>query len=379
MLGCELALLYAYLEQTDPGGEWRNLATEHLDMAVRQVCAKLPPSLGLFGGLSGIGWAIEHVTGMLAEGTGTDGGDPLEDVDRLLLRRLNVSHWMEPYDLVAGLVGIGVYFLERLPRPSAAEGLEMILGHLEARSEVSWGGITWLTPPAHLPKEMRVSCPAGNYNLGVAHGVPGVIGFLGDVAAAGIEAARATRLLEGAVRWLLAQQRPPDARSRYGTVFVPGSELTDSRPTWCYGDPGIAATLYRSGALLERADWTRQALALLDHSLQRTIEDSRIVDAALCHGAFGTAHIYNRIGQAEGCPRYRDAATYWYGEGLKLRQPGFWFGGFFAWRRDASPQTVEDPSLLSGASGAALALIAAAYPVEPRWDRLLLLSGAAAA
>jgi hypothetical protein len=35
---------------------------------------------------------------------------------------------------------------------------------------------------------------------------------------------------------------------------------------------------------------------------------------------------------------------------------------------------VDDPSFLGGTTGIALALLAAATPVEPRWDRLLLCS-----
>ncbi len=369
-LNGELALLYAYLEMAEPGAEWRELSIQHLNLAAAQASDSPPSGVALFGGLSGLGWMIQHVCKALA---GDEEEDPVADIDRILLRRLRAAHWSEPYDLVSGLAGIGVYFLERLPRPSAQEGLELVLGHLEECSEESWGGITWFTPPAHVPSRQIHQFPSGYYNLGVAHGVPGIVQFLGEVAAAGIQTARARRLLDGAVRWLLAQEGPPDVPWRYGWVFLPGMPRSSSRLAWCYGDLGIGAVLYQAGARMGRRDWQNEALALLDHSLAQTPENSGVKDPPLCHGALGAAHIYNRIAQATQWARYREAALYWYDQGLKLRQaPGI--GGFFAWWPDP-PKTLSDPSLLSGAIGSALALVSAAYPVEPWWDRLLLLSG----
>ena len=41
---------------------------------------------------------------------------------------------------------------------------------------------------------------------------------------------------------------------------------------------------------------------------------------------------------------------------------------------DGAPTWVDDAGLLTGAAGIALALLAAATPVEPAWDRMLLTS-----
>ena len=70
-----------------------------------------------------------------------------------------------------------------------------------------------------LPPETRAGLPRGHYNLGLAHGVPGVIGFLGLVRAAGIAQDIARPLLDGAVSWLLAQRRAFDVGERF-PIFV---------------------------------------------------------------------------------------------------------------------------------------------------------------
>lgn len=50
--------------------------------------------------------------------------------------------------------------------------------------------MTWWTNPAWLIPETREKCPRGYYNLGLAHGVPGVIGLLGRACAPGVAVSR---------------------------------------------------------------------------------------------------------------------------------------------------------------------------------------------
>jgi hypothetical protein len=63
---------------------------------------------------------------------------------------------------------------------------------------------------------------------------------------------------------------------------------------------------------------------------------------------------------------------------LDLQEPGRGVAGFITWGPDASGQMDwrDDPTLLTGAAGVGLALLAATTPLEPAWDRWLLLSPA---
>jgi len=44
-------------------------------------------------------------------------------------------------------------------------------------------------------------------------------------------------------------------------------------------------------------------------------------------------------------------------------------------KRPNGKQWIAMPGILEGAAGIALALLAATTPIEPEWDRMLLLSG----
>lgn len=324
----------------------------------------------LFGGFTGVAWAAA----LLWPADSGGGEDPLAGVDPDVLSLLDPPGWDGPFDLVSGLVGFGLYAMERLPRPSAVALLERVVDELERRAERRDGGLAWRTDPVHLSPLQREQCPEGHDNLGVAHGVPGVVGLLAQAFAAGVAAPRARRLLDGGVAWLLAQRgaSPP----RFAYWLTPGGERQGARSAWCYGDPGVAAVLLVAARCVGEPAWERAALDLAREAAARPHGETGVVDANLCHGAAGLAHLYNRAWQRTGDGDLKRAAVEWVERTLAMRRPGEGHGGYLtALKAVGGSLTYEpDPSLLSGAAGTALALAAAASRVEPRWDRMLLLS-----
>jgi lantibiotic biosynthesis protein len=392
----EEALLYGYLAVARNDLEWANRATESLNLAIERA-AENGGYLGLYGGITGLGWTVEHVSRLFEQIAAGDSSDEDEnqaaesvpdelpeedlnaDVDAIVIRNLPHVTASSPYDLISGLVGFGIYFLERLPRQSAMEGITAILDQLERLSQQTNDGITWHSGPELLPDWQRQQCPGGYYNLGVAHGIPGIIHFLSEVSASQVDCSnRSYQLLDDAVRWFIAQARPSGSASRFSSWVVPGEEPTDSRMAWCYGDLGILAVLLQAARRADRPDWRQFADELLDHCLAWPMEKAGIGDAPLCHGAVGVAHIFNRIYQAEGDRRCLAAAVQWYEQTLAMRQLGSGVGGYSSLTRpDPDKPIVWEPSpaFLDGAIGVALGLLAAVTPVEPAWDRMLLLSG----
>jgi hypothetical protein len=80
--------------------------------------------------------------------------------------------------------------------------------------------------------------------------------------------------------------------------------------------------------------------------------------------------------QATGELRLGQAAWIWFERTLAMQRPGKGIGGFETRGSDGagSPAWSDDPGLLTGATGIALALLAATSPIEPAWDRMLLVS-----
>jgi lantibiotic modifying enzyme len=153
-------------------------------------------------------------------------------------------------------------------------------------------------------------------------------------------------------------------------------EIKPARMAWCYGDPGIAATLLYAARCVNRQDWEQEAIQIALSAAAHSVEKSGVVDAGLCHGAAGLAHIYNRIWQATGADELAEAARFWYQHTLAIRQPQYEVAGFPAYRpiEDAENPWTPDAGLLTGAAGVGLALLAGVSSVEPVWDRMLLTS-----
>jgi hypothetical protein len=289
---------------------------------------------------------------------------------------LRQSPWKRDYDLISGLVGYGVYALERLPRPGAKECLDLVLARLSESAERRGAGITWFTPSEQLSPEALGMCPDGYYNLGVSHGVPGIVALLGEVQAAGFGGGEVHELLDGAMAWLLDQKLPPESLSIFPYHVAVGVEPRSSRLAWCYGDLGIAAALLGTARRRSEPRWEREALDLGRHAAAWPLDQAGIKDAGLCHGAAGVAHLFNRLYQASGDPLLAGAARDWFERALAMRRSGEGIAGFLSW--DAGERDEmgwqSDPGFLLGAAGIALALLAATTPVEPAWDRVLLAS-----
>lgn len=382
------ALFFGYLSRAEPAGPWGSLAVSVLNTAADRFSASRTGE-ALFGGLSGVAWVFEHLGVVLAETDGEhalsqsvegieeDGtsDDPVAEVDQLLLARLRKPSWSRGYDLISGWAGLGIYFLERYPRESALEALNLILSGLEETARPCEGGVAWFTPPEELPEFQREACPLGHFNLGVAHGLPGVVVLLAELIARGVQVRRARELFDGAVKCLFAVQHPKEMETRFGSWFAPGESPRNSRFGWCYGDLGIGACLARAGRLGDRHDLTFLSTQILRECADRPVTQPDIADPGLCHGALGVAHIFARAFLESAEESSRAAALRWYERGLSQRLESGGFAGYFSWRPLYPDPREPDASFLTGAVGIGLALLAGVAPIEPEWDRLLLLSG----
>jgi hypothetical protein len=350
------ALFYTYLALATADTAAADRAADLVERAGEEL-ANSPMAPNLYSGFPGVAWTMEHLQGRLFESGGEEEGeDPMLEIDEALLGPLSRTPWVGEYDLIGGLAGLGVYALERLPRPGATALLEQIVARLAELSEEMPDGAAWFSPVERIPEWQREFHPQGYYNLGVAHGLPGVVPVLAGACAAGVAVDRARPLLDGAVRFLLAQRLEPGAPSCFAASFYPDQPPSPTRLAWCYGDPGIAATLLVAARAVGEPEWERQALDIARSAAART-EATYVSDAGLCHGAAGLGHLFNRMYQMTGDEDLARAARFWFERTFDFQTPGEGVAGF-----------------LEGTGGVGLALLGAISDVEPAWDRVLLIS-----
>ncbi len=367
-----LTLFYTYLAEEAVDDRWADVASGYLDHMIESV-PRISAWPSLYSGFTGAAWTLEHLKGRLLE----DGEEEASrEIDDTLLALLSHGAWPGDYDLINGLVGFGVYALEILPRPAGRECLGLLLGQLERLADERPEGMAWHTRPELLPDHQRRVFPAGNHNLGLAHGVPAVAAFLGALGAADFEPDRVRRLLEPTVAWLLAQELGPARGTCFPHWIADDIEPRPSRLAWCYGDPGVAMALLLAARLAGDSAWEHEARRIALDAARRPEAESGIQDAGLCHGSAGLGHLFARFYQATGETPHAEAARFWYRRALEMRRPGEGVGGYLAYKAMAG----EEPAwraargLLEGAAGIGLALLAEVSAAEPAWDRVLMTS-----
>ncbi len=252
----DAALFFGYLARVNGDENHAAAALDYLNKAINGYA----PVPALFSGFIRSAWAVTQLQGKLFS---AEEADDCLNVDEGLTQWVQTVSQPVDYDLVAGLTGIGVYALAHLPAPSALACLQAVLQKLAATAEHSAAGISWHTPPELLPAWQRKLCPNGYYNLGLAHGVPGVVALLARASAVPEVHEQAVELLEGAVRWLLAQRQSDQGVPFFPAWIAPEIEPKPGRPTWCYGDLGLATALLYAARCVARAGWEAGALSLL--------------------------------------------------------------------------------------------------------------------
>jgi lantibiotic biosynthesis protein len=368
-----LAVCHAVVAQECQDGQARELATGCLDSAI-EVLASQPFSMSLYSGFTGIAWAADLVDRLLPG----EIADRNDEIDLALAQA--VRHYPKdgPYDLIDGLTGLGIYALARWPRSSAAECLVAILAELDGRARRDGDGVYWWTPAAALIAPRRQLYPAGGVDMGVAHGIAGVLPLLARACSLGVAEATVRPLLDGAVRWLMAHLVDSPAGPTTPSFLADGTEPGPARSAWCYGDPGVALALLLAARDLGEPSWQRTGTELALRAARRPPEDTRVSDAGVCHGTAGLAHLFTRMYQLTGERELADAAVTWAERTLALcAARGGGEDGLDGSGPAARPWS--GPGLLEGAAGIALVLLAGCVPAEPVWDQMLLVSTGAAA
>jgi lantibiotic modifying enzyme len=325
---------------------------EASDLAAQLVAEALDSATGnailhqLYSGLAGVGWTLAHLEGSLLD---LADGDPNDAIERALLDLIGTGMPLPGgYDLVSGLAGVGIYALERAPRPSSLQLLQAVVERL-AKWDVQ--DSFWWTPHDQLPPRLRSRFPSGACNLGMAHGAAGVIAVLAKAQALGLSSA--CPMLHGTVDWFLGTRLPADAGSTFASLVAPDVAPRPSPLSWCYGDPGAAVSLFLAARAGASAEWQGAALATAEHAARRTLAGTQSSDLFVCHGASGLAHSFNRLHQMSGSELLRAAAL------SSLEQV-------------LDSISLHAPSgFLTGLAGIGLVLAAAATPKPPDWDRLM--------
>jgi hypothetical protein len=370
--GAGIALLYGQLDRHQPGQGWDATAHDFLRWGVRQTeqAGRIGP--GLLVGFGGLAYAAR----LLSKG-GTRYGGLLSTLDvqvsRWVLAGKAFGHGVQVnlFDVIAGAAGTVPYLLNSGMEPELRHllaNLVDVCGHQDGRQN-------WHTPHDLIMNPLTAKhYPGGNLNCGLSHGSPGILAAMSLAASAGHEVPGQLDAMRELVNWLLDNRLDDEHGPNWpAMVALPlgSGEPIAARTTWCYGAPGVARTLWLAGAALGDHVLREFAAESMLAACERLPGDHQVNGASLCHGFAGVLQVVLRFGHDTGDPRFAAAAEMITERLLARYRPDSRFG-FHSLEPDGS--TGNQPGLLEGAAGVALALLAATVPVAPTWDRAFVLS-----
>jgi hypothetical protein len=175
---------------------------------------------------------------------------------------------------------------------------------------------------------------------------------------------------------VLAQEAPDGPPEGFPYVIRPTRPQRNwTRSSWAYGDPGVAAALLEAARYVDEPVWESRALTAELRATTRSADRTRVFEAGLAIGAASLAHMFNRLYQATGEPRLVESPRFWFERTVQMRRPGQGIAGYSAWLPDENyvERWLDMPGIIYGAAGIALALLSAAVPPEPTWDRMMLV------
>jgi hypothetical protein len=274
------------------------------------------------------------------------------------------------YDAIKGLTGIGRVLLaahENGHARAATPGLNAALTTLTrminapARPLPGW----WVPARDHRLHTAHPIPASGAATTGLAHGIAGPLALLAAALTNGNAVRRQREAIRTAASWLLTWRDPDGGWPSHipGDALArgPGSGavvLGGRRDAWCYGSAGIGNALVLAGQALRDSALQREGHAAL--ARLTTLPPARwdTTGPGLCHGTAGVLAAAHRHGHETLA---RTAATATIALSSSLDRPG----------------PPNDPGLLNGSAGAALALADHAgllpRPTPTPWSALFLL------
>jgi len=282
-------------------------------------------------------------------------------INRLMMFNINVGN----YDFLHGALGVGYYFLKKGRDQKLLSELVDSL-YNTAEKDFFLKCFKW--------KSRLNDKKDKGYNIGFAHGMASKVLFLSKLIKNNLKNDKLFDLLENSINYILSQEI--DSKN-YGCYFPPQSlenkeqnPILKSRLAWCYGDLGIAYSIWFAGIVASKKEWINKGYnILLDSTKRKDLTSNLVIDASICHGTSGIAMFFRRMYLLTSNPLFLDSSNYWFQQSFNMASFSDGLAGYMTYKIE----WVCDYSLLMGISGIGMLFISYLLHDQQPWDELFLL------
>lgn len=318
-------------------------------------------------GISGICWCIDH---LISNGfISSENSEILSHFDNFLSDTSVLALRAGNNDFLHGAIGTSIYLLKRVHIPKVKQSVESVIDTLYDQKKV------YLDDQHYYWTHKAGTLANGETcNLGISHGMSSICIFLSKAIKSNIGTLKAGELLEKTTRFFLSQEIKeanwPSRFPSYSFVSDPNFAWTrKSRMGWCFGDLGIALSLWHYSQLIKSEELERKAIEIfLSASERKEPLPNWVIDCGICHGTSGIALIFQRMYQYTKLEPFKISANYWMELTIAMAKKGNGYCGYLADNMNPSM------GFLDGISGIGLVLLGFQTQDSTNWDECLLLS-----
>ncbi|MDQ0417446.1 hypothetical protein J2Z48_001619 [Croceifilum oryzae] len=386
-----ICLLLGEMDRCFPEAGWDEHGYLHLRALQESIQKTGFSSLSLWGGvlsmamaarsLSKGGERYQHLLDQLHQYYLDCYPDMLEQS----IQNLQDNVRMQEFDVIQGWSGIGRYLLLQKEHPELRKSLEEILHYLvllsqdkEVNGQIVPG---WHVPQKNqfLEKE-KEEYPNGNFNCGLAHGIPGPLALLSIASFHGVEVPGQKEAIRRITDWLL-QWKLIDDYGPFWTyrISLEGHQAgtvdkVQHREAWCYGSPGVARSIYLVGKALENENYKQMAIESYLATFKRPSEIWGIDSPTFCHGLLGLLQLTHRMYLDTGVDEIKEHRDRLIDQMISMydKEAPLRYYDIIPMNEDKQYHT--NAGLLGGVAGIALVFIHLIHDHDPDWDSVFLIN-----
>lgn len=377
-----LCVLFAELNKIYPNKNYDKIAHKYLALITKTLTENNYIHLSLWGGICGI--ALSSVC--MSDGFSRY-KNFLNSINQLIIDLVNekleflknVSKLKDKYyDVMYGLAGVANYHMLFLDSKEMIGSLKLIVEYfISLCKDYPIDGIYYPGFTLNMLDSSFIQNRKSKYciNLGLSHGIPGVLLILVKSYMKGIRISghlKAIQYLKDILfnSYIINQKCWPDFIIFYDDPNKVMIEKKYARDAWCYGTPGVAYVMLKTAEVLNDDHLKTISVDAMLNSLKH---QSGIISSTFCHGYAGLLYLSNRFYKDTKIESFNDYQKSLVSKILSFYDRRYVFGFKNIGIMDGQKCQNDDFGLLSGTIGVILSLFAVYYERKTPWDVAFLL------
>jgi len=372
-----LCILFSELQFHFPECKFNEYAHQYLEVVNNYLGKNNVYDISLFDGLCGVGFAANCMSdnGRRYQSFIEKLNEYIVDiVDSNILKYGKMTLNEFCYDTMYGLTGTANYLLNFKSEDRVNIALQNILQYLTDICKIGDDGY----PKFVLRADQSCLLPLTNnhriryVNLGVSHGIPGILLILCKTYEQGIYVSNQLETIRFVSEYIFDNCIKNNMETFWETQKIMGIEhkAIPSRDAWCYGTPGVAYSLLIASKLLKNEEMQNLAISSMRCSLKRLRD---VISPTFCHGLSGLCCLARKFYECTSDNYFYEMYIELLGYILDSYNAKYPFG--FKDRELEKGQIVDkdEIGILTGTSGVLLTILSCYKPVKTKWDSLFLL------